>query len=170
MSWSPILPCCWTCNGVDFSRKCFRLPYEFVVPDILYRNELVSPGASPGFGESLLALGLRVGELDGDEVSTAIHYIRNRPSLSLPQAFALVLSSSRRWTLITGDRVLRAFAAKLSLPCYGVLWILDQVFHAGMSSSEEIVEGLQSIRDHSRCRLLQNEITDKITLYSSTPK
>ena len=150
--------------------KCFSLPYQFVVPDLLYRNELVRPGDCPDFGASLLALGLRVEELDGDELSRAIHYRQKRPSLSLPQAFALVLSASRRWTLLTGDSVLRAFAAKLSLPCHGVLWILDRVFHAGVSSPEDIVGGLQSIRDHSGCRLTQDEIAERTVLYSSTAK
>ena len=148
--------------------KCFNLPYNFVVPDLLYHNELAKPAAGPCLGESLVALGLRVEGLDGDELSTAIRYRRKRPSLSLPQAFALVLSLSRRWMLLAGDRVLRTLADKLSLPCHGVLWILDQVYHAGISSLEDIVGGLQAISDHSRCRLLQNEIADRIVLYSST--
>ena len=109
--------------------KCFNLPYNFVVPDLLYHNELAKPAAGPCLGESLVALGLRVEGLDGDELSTAIRYRRKRPSLSLPQAFALVLSLSRRWTLLTGDSVLHTLAAKLSLPCHDVLWILDQVYH-----------------------------------------
>ena len=150
--------------------KCFCLPYQFAVPDLLYRNELARPGDGQGFGESLLALGLRVEELDGNEVNSAINYRRKRPSLSLPQAFALVLSTSRRWTLLTGDSVLRAFAARLSLPCHDVLWILDQVFHAGVSSLEDIMGGLQSIRDHSRCRLPQHKIAERIALYSLTAK
>ena len=150
--------------------KCFSLPYQFAVPDLLYRNELSGPGDGPSFGQSLLALGLRVEELDGDEISRAIQHLRKRPSLSLPQAFSLVLSASRRWTLLTGDSVLRVCAANLSLPCHSVLWILDQVVHAGVSSPEDIMGGLQSIRHHSRCRLLQEEIAERIALYSSTAK
>lgn len=148
--------------------KCFSLPYQFAVPDLLYRNELAGPVDGLGLGESLLALGLRVEEIDGDEVSIAIQYTRKRPSLSLSQAFALVLSASRSWTLLSGDSALRAFATKLSLPCHSVLWILDQVVHAGVSSPEDVMGGLESIRDHSRCRLLQKEIADRIAFYSST--
>ena len=35
---------------------CFSLPYQFTVPDLLYRNELAGRRAGPGFGESLIAL------------------------------------------------------------------------------------------------------------------
>ena len=147
--------------------QCFSLPYQFTVPDLLYRNELARRRGGPDFGESLLALGLRVEELDGNEASSAIIYRRKRPSLSLPDAFALALAASRKWTLLTGDGVLRAFAAKLSVVCHGVLWILDQIFEAGISSLEDLVAGLTSIRDHPRCRLPQDEIARRLTLYSS---
>ena len=150
-----------------FIDKCFNLPYNFVVPDLLYHDELAKPAVGKCTGESLITLGLRVEGLDGDELSAAICYRRKRPNLSLPQAFALVLSLSRRWTLLTGDRLLHTMAAKLSLPCHGLLWILDQVYQTGVSSREDIMAGLQAISDHSRCPLLRNEIAEKIVLYSS---
>ena len=45
----------------------FRLPFEFTVPDLLYERELKAHG-----GPDLIRLGLRVEELDGDEVSIAL--------------------------------------------------------------------------------------------------
>ena len=121
----------------------------------------------PSFGESLLALGLRVEELEGSEVSSAIRYRRKRPNLSLPDAFALALAAARRWTLLTGDGVLRAFAARLSVVCHGVLWILDQMLEVGISSPTDLLSGLTSIRDHPRCRLPRDEIASRLALYSS---
>ena len=150
--------------------KCFNLPYRFTVPDLLYRNELASRRAGPGFGEYLVALGLRVEELDGDEVSSAMIYRRKLPTLSLPDSFALALAAIRKWILLTGDGVLRAFATTLSVVCHGVLWILDQLFDAGASSPEDLVSGLRAIRDHPRCRLPQNEVAARIALYSSTTR
>ena len=146
--------------------QCFSLPYRFTVPDLLYRNELTSRRDDPNFGESLRALGLSVEELDRNEVSSAILYRRERPRLSLPDAFALALAASRKWTLLTGDAALRAFAATLSVVCHGVLWILDQIFDGGVSSPQELVAGLVSIRDHPRCRLPQNEMARRIARYS----
>ena len=146
--------------------QCFSLPYKFTVPDLLYRNELARRRDGPDFGESLLALGLRIEELDGNETSRAIRYRRKRPNLSLPDAFALALASARRWTLLTGDGVLRAFAARLSVVCHGVRWILDRLLEAGISSPADLVAGLTSISDHPRCRLPQDEIASRLALYA----
>ena len=150
-----------------FLEMCFSLPFQFTVPDLLYRNELAARRGGPEFGESLLALGLRVEELDGSEVGDAILYRRERPSLSLPDAFALALAAGRDWTLLTGDGVLRAFAVKLSVVCHGVLWILDQMLDNGVSSPECLLSGLSTIRDHPRCRLPQDEIAKRIAVYTS---
>ena len=38
---------------------CFRLPFEFAVPDLLYERELKNHG-----GDNLLRLGLRIEDLD----------------------------------------------------------------------------------------------------------
>ena len=150
-----------------FLEKCFGLPYQFTIPDVLYRNELATRRDGPGFGESLLALGLRVEELDGNEVSNAILYRRERLSLFLPDAFALTLAVGRKWTLLTSDSALRAFAAALPVVCRSVLWILDQIFDAGLSSPEYLLSGLSTIRNHPRCRLPQDEIAKRIAIYSS---
>ena len=107
-------------------------------------------------------------ELDGDEVSNAMLYRRQLPTLSLPDSFALALAKFRQWILLTGDGGLRAFATTLSVVCHGFLWILDQLFYAGVSSPVDLVSGLSAIRDHPRCRLPQNEIAARIALYSST--
>ena len=147
--------------------QCFSLPYQFTVPDMLYRNELAGRRDGPEFGESLLALGLRVEELEGSEVSGAIRYRRERPNLSLPDAFALALAAARKWTLLTGDGVLRAFAARLSVVCHGVLWILDRLLESGITSPADLVSGLTSIRDHPRCRLPHDEVASRLVLYAS---
>ena len=150
--------------------KCFDLPYQFTVPDLLYRIAPAISGCDPGFGEALVDLGLRVEELNGDEVSSAILFRRKIPTLSLPDSFALALAATRQWILLTGDDVLHAIASTLSVVCHGVLWIFDQLFYAGVSSPEDLVSGLSAIRGHPRCRLPQNEIAARIDLYSTTTK
>ena len=147
--------------------QCLSLPYRFTVPDLLFKNELARHWDKPDLGESLLALGLQVEELDGNEVSNAILFRRERPRLSLPGAFSLALASGRKWLLLTCDRVLRAFAAKLSVGCHGVLWLLDQLFDAGFSSPADLIAGLTSIRGHPRCRLPVDEIAMRTANYSS---
>ena len=149
-----------------FIEKCFGLPYQFTVPDLLYRNELAGREYGHGLGERLLALGLKVEELNGDEVSDARGYRQRRPALSLVDSFALALAAGRDWTLLTGDRVMREFAASLDVTYHGVLWLIDRIFEAGIASQDDLVSGLQVIRDHPRCRLPRAEIVSRIVRYS----
>ncbi len=65
----------------------FRLPFRFVVSDLLYERELKNQG-----GEELMRLGLVVEQLDGDGVSHALAYRQRSPALSLPDCFGLVLA------------------------------------------------------------------------------
>ena len=147
--------------------RCFSLPFQFTVPDLLYRRELAGRDEGPDFGESLLALGLKVEELDEAEVNRAVGYQRENTALSLPDSFALALAASRRWMLLTGDGALRTLAMTLDVVCHGVLWLMDQIFEAGVSNPGELVSGLRAIRDHPRCRLPENEIESRLQLYSS---
>lgn len=149
-----------------FLEECFGLPYQFTVPDLLYRTELENSTTGSGY----LPLGLRVEELGGDEVSSAMLYRRQLPTISLQDAFALALATIRQWILLTSDDVIRAFAASLSVSCHGVLWVIDQLFYAGVASAESLVPRLSALRGHSRCRLPDNEIAAKIDLYSSTTR
>ncbi len=48
---------------------CFRLPFQFAVPDLLYERELKNHG-----GDNLLRLGLRIEELDSTGVDCALRY------------------------------------------------------------------------------------------------
>lgn len=146
--------------------RCFSLPFRFTVPDLLYRRELASRDEGPEFGESLLALGLKVEELNEAEVSRAVRYQRGNTALSLPDSFALALAASRRWMLLTGDGALRNLAMTLDVCCHGVLWLLDRIFEAGVPDQQELVTGLRAIRDHPRCRLPENEIDSRLRLYS----
>src|ERR1035437_5110335 len=95
---------------------CFRLPFEFAVPDVLYRQEL-----EQFEGPVLVAKGLRVEELTSEELTVAQTTRGLRPKLSLPDAFAFSLASNRNWTLLTGDGELRALAEAQGLPYFGAL-------------------------------------------------
>ena len=146
--------------------QCFSLPFEFKVPDLLYRNELAFRAEGQAFGESLLRLGLDVVELNGTEVARAILHRRENRSPSLPDSFALALAESRRWTLLTGDRVLRSLAHALKVACHGVLWILDEIHREEVAGPTVLVSGLTAIRDHPRCRLPREEVDARLRRYS----
>ena len=141
----------------------FRLPFEFTVPDLLYERELKAHG-----GPDLIRLGLRVEELDGDEVSIALGYLRRRRSLSLPDSFALALARTNAWTLLSGDRGLRELAEDEGVTCHGVLWLLDRIFEHRVIDRSDLRAGLDKIAAHPRCRLPRAEVRKRLLSYSAT--
>ena len=139
----------------------FRLPFRFAVPDLLYERELKNWG-----GEGLIRLGLVVVELDGDGVRRAIAYRRRVPALSLPDCFALVLTQTRSWVLLSGDGALRQLAGDEAVECHGVLWLLDQMHDADVVSIRQLYDGLTAIAEHPRCRLPRPEIRRRLADYA----
>ena len=139
----------------------FRLPFEFTVPDLLYERELKVHG-----GADLVRLGLRVEELDGNAVAVALGYRRRRPSLSLPDSFALALAKTNAWTLLSGDRGLRDLAEEEAVACHGVLWLLDRIFEHRVVDPGVLRAGLDAIAAHPRCRLPRAEIRKRLRSYS----
>ena len=135
----------------------FALPLVFVVPDLLYEREL-----RPYGGSALLKHGLRVAALDGEGVIRALSFRRVRPSLSLADAFALALATERRWTLLTGDRVLRSLAASESVVCHGLLWLLDRMLDAEVIDRSTLYSALRAISAHPRCRLPRAEVSKRL--------
>ena len=124
----------------------FALPFDFAVPDLLYRQELAEHG-----GPGLLNLDLRIEDLDGDGVSLALHYRQADRSLSLPDSFALAQCNS--WTLLSGDGGLRELARSEGVACHGVLWLTDQIFEHGTLPGSELCASLHKIASRPRSRL-----------------
>ena len=139
----------------------FRLPFRFVVPDLLYERELKNYG-----GDELMKLGLVVEELDGDGVSLALAYRQQAPALSLPDCFALALAQTHSWILLSGDRALRQLAAEEAVECHGVLWLLDEMHNADVVSVQRLHDSLTAIAKHPRCRLPKPEIRRRLTRYA----
>jgi hypothetical protein len=134
----------------------FALPYEFIVPDLLYKRELRAEG-----GPALINLGLTIAELDPAEVGQAQEYQRLAPSISLPDAFALVLAKARAEALLTGDQNLRRLAEAEAVTCRGVLWVLDRMLEEKVASAAALYHGLTAISLHPRCRLPKAEMRSR---------
>jgi hypothetical protein len=148
-----------------FLDSCFKLPFEFAVPDVLYRRELLQMG-----GEALVAHGLRVEELTGDELSAAQRVRAERPKLSLPDAYAYSLAAARGWTLLTGDGELRALAQGSHVAFFGVLRVLDQFFDGEVIEVTATIAGLETIAAHPRCRLPKAEIQARLERFRKLKK
>lgn len=73
----------------DLLPRCFELPYEFQIADVMFEQELVSIGA---MRDGLVEAGLVVARFDGDEVAEQMRLRARFLSLSAPDAFALLLA------------------------------------------------------------------------------
>ena len=144
---------------------CFNLSFAVAVPDLLYKRELKNYG-----GSHLLELGLRVESLENDGVALAQSYHQNNQSLSIPDSFALALTKTKGWTLLSGDRGLRKLAEKEKVKCHGVLWLIDQMFEEGVLNKCDLRSALESIANHPRCRLPKNEIRKRLLFFSMSDK
>ncbi|NBU58307.1 MAG: hypothetical protein EBS23_00725 [Betaproteobacteria bacterium] len=140
----------------------FDLPFEFVVPDLLYRRELQAYN-----GPHLLSLGLRVETLSETEVSTATVALRAEPRLSTPDAFSFALARSRNWLLLTGDGPLRSLAGQHGLRHHGVLWMLDQIEGHALLGADALHASLSRLIAHPRCRLPAIEVKERLRRWQS---
>ena len=114
----------------DLLGRMFELRFRFVVPDLLFHEELIDLGRYDR--QDLIRLGLRVEALDPDGVATAIAYQSRRRALSLVDCFALALARHRGYALLTEDRRMRACAFEESIPYHDVLWLVDRMHDAAV--------------------------------------
>jgi len=138
----------------------FHPPFVFTVPDLLYERELRAHG-----GPDYISMGLRVEELDGEQVALALGCRHRRPSLSLPDSFAFALAKTNSWMLLSGDRALRELAEEETVACHGVLWLLDRMFEHQTVARNELHAGLEKLAAHPRCRLPKAEIRQRLRAY-----
>lgn len=141
--------------------ESFCLPFDFVVPDLLYERELKDHG-----GPDLIKLGLKIAELADDELALAFHYWHRRRPLSLPDGFALALAKTSSAILLTGDHELRKLAEEEGTACHGLLWLLDRIFDAKAAPGNKLSVGLGKIAANPRCRLPKLEVGKRLRLYS----
>lgn len=132
----------------DLLEHLFGLPYEFCVPDLLYKKELAGE-----LGIRLRALGLNVVELTPVELSIATALRRQIKVLSTPDTFAFSLAQSRQWTLLTGDGALRELCVEEGVEMHGVLWVIAELNRIGVTDAGVLHAALTAIHVQPRCRL-----------------
>jgi hypothetical protein len=102
------------------------LPFTFVVPQPLYDRELLS--IPPREREMMVARGLKVQTLTGEQTQRAQDYSNTFIPLAVYDCFALVLAEvNENALLLTGDGNLRRVAEGYNVETHGVLWALDQM-------------------------------------------
>jgi predicted nucleic acid-binding protein len=142
-------------------RAVLSLPYSFVMPDVLFENELLT--LSPVERRELLTLGLQVVELDGEGTARALAHFARYRRLTGPDCFALALAEqTQNCILLTGDEWLRRVAAGMGIEVHGVLWALDQLEHHQLATIEALVAALTLFQEDPLVFLPQDEVHQRL--------
>jgi predicted nucleic acid-binding protein len=150
---------------IEFSKRgllkeMFRLSFEFVVPDLLFEEELIDLGQYSR--DDLVRFGLGVEALDPIGVTTALSYQSRRRRLSLVDCFALALASGRKYPILTGDKSMRTFAEGEDIKVHGVLWLVDHMLAENVVTPQDILVALEAMRDDRRCHVAGPELVRRI--------
>jgi predicted nucleic acid-binding protein len=141
-----------------------RLPYELLIPNTLFEEELLKFSAAQK--KALLRGGLKIVELPGEGVLRARQIARELPHLSIHDAFAYALAESRPGcVLLTGDGPLRAFARRQKIEVHGVLWVIDELHVHAISAAGTLLKALQELASDPTVRLPPQELAAYIKRY-----
>jgi predicted nucleic acid-binding protein len=112
------------------------LPYEIIMPDILFAEEIIRFTHQE---KAILEGGLRITSISGNGVLRAIEIQSKNRKLSINDCFAFVLAESiSNSILLTGDKRLRNLANNSGLEFRGVIWIIEQIYEANLVSHEQL--------------------------------
>ena len=140
--------------------EMFRLPIEFVVPDLLFEEELIDLGRYSR--DDLLDYGLSVAELGPQEILAAQSHRSDHPSLSLVDSSAIALASGRDFGLLTSDRRMRNYAEELGIAVHEVLWLMGRLLDEGVLAASDILEVLAAMRDDGRSCVPRSQLERRI--------
>jgi predicted nucleic acid-binding protein len=136
------------------------LRYEFVISDSILADELLS------FSRDEIALLKRkmvVATLDGDEIVNVGLLQRSSPVLSFHDCSALVIAQREKGCiLLTGDRRLRNKAEAAAIECHGVLWIIEEIVTAKLTTPRKLIKALETWRDDTTVHLPRSDIDNAI--------
>lgn len=105
-------------NQID---NMFKLPYSFIVPDILYDQELKNDHSD------LLEKGLKIKELSSKTIIYSMGLMDKYDKPGRNDLFALALAKQESSPLITEDQDLRDAAEKEAVVLYGTIWVIEQL-------------------------------------------
>jgi len=138
-----------------------RLPYTFVVPDILFENEWKS--TSQAEKSQLCKLGLEVRELPASSVLRAYRYFNRHKPLKVYDCFAWALAEDLGDSiLLTGDGQLRKIVSSNGIEVHGVLWIIDELERHDVLRPKRLHHALQQLSGDKAVFLPREELTRRL--------
>ena len=123
----------------------FQLPHRFLVPDILFAEELEEQH------RHLLDLGLGLGELSPESMSDTEELIRRYgESCSRNDCFVLALARQEQCVLLTGDQDLRNAAEAESTPVRGTIWVIEHLIKHRIITKQRALSAYQAMQKEGR--------------------
>jgi predicted nucleic acid-binding protein len=138
-----------------------KLPYEVLIPNTLFDDELLKFTAAEK--RSLVRGGLKVVDVPGTGVLRAREIIRTTPRLSINDGFAFAVAESHEGCiLVTGDGLLRTVATEQGIEVHGVLWIIDEIHRHGIEAPPTLAAALRLFAQDQTVRLPRRELLNAI--------
>jgi predicted nucleic acid-binding protein len=119
----------------------FQLDHEFVTSDILFQEEL------EGFEHDLLALGLRLVEVNSVYMSKAFELKERYSGPSRNDCMLLSLAMQENCPLLTGDHALRKAAQAEDVDVMGTIWLVQQMILHGIISKADAQIAFERMRE-----------------------
>ena len=142
-------------------RAVLQLPYTFVMPDVLFDDELLNFG--PIRKDELRALGFQVVELDPQGTSRAFEHFAQHQALAIHDCFALALAEQTAdCVLLTSDSALRRIASERGIEVHGILWTIDELERVGLATVRRLYDALRLLEQDSLVFLPKDELRQRI--------
>jgi rRNA-processing protein FCF1 len=120
--------------------ELFQLPYEFVVPDILFESELRERHSH------FLKAGLNVRGLNSESIKKIEFLTKQYHRPSIMDHAALALAIQEKGVLLTGDKALRSAATNEGVESHGTIWIVDQLIKHKIINEIQAKEGFDAMK------------------------
>jgi len=112
-------------------KQMFKLEYEFVVPDVLYEQELTENHSN------LPKLGLKRRELQAEAVEYTIALGSKYPKPGRIDLMALALARQEQCPLLTGDQILRQTGEAEGVKVMGTIWLVGEMLNAKIIAKKD---------------------------------
>jgi len=133
-----------------------KLPYYFLLPDVILAEELQNPPAATFTSAGFIAAGTT-----GNEMYIVENLSKKYNAPSRNDLFALAIAKSRGLTLLSGDMVLTNAARKEKVLVHGTLWVLDQLVSESIIAGSIAVDALEKILAEG-ARLPERECSERL--------
>lgn len=122
----------------------FSLPFEFIIPDILFAEELSDDHTN------LPSLGLTLVELTEELMLKSVELITRYSKPSRNDVFAMCLAKHRGCPLLTGDKDLRSAAEQEGVEVQGTIGMIEVMVRKGILTVEQAARSYQLMKEAGR--------------------